>query len=859
MKKLLLKDNIWWIGAIDHDLRVFDIIMYTEFGTTYNSYMIKGSEKTALVETVKYTFSEEYIKKVEEEVDLKDIDYIIVNHTEPDHAGTIEYLIERGCNPTVVGSEAAIRFLKEIANVPFKYQVVGQDDILSLGDKNLRFISAPFLHWPDSMYTYVEEDKLLFTCDSFGSHYAFDEILHSKVTATDDYMSALKYYFNMIFGPFKKWMLEAIDKIADLEIDMICTGHGPVLDENPRQIVDIYKEWSTEEFPEKKTVVIPYVAAYGYTKMMAEKVEAGLKAAGDIDVKLYDMVTADQGEVLQEIYFADGLLLGSPTINGDALFPIMDILIKLSPIVHNDKLAGAFGSYGWSGEAVDHITNRLKDLRMRPVQGLKVNFKPNVDQLEDAFDYGKDFGQILLGDKEYVNLLEDEDSDDDYSLDHTPKLWRCVICGEIFEDIKPPAICPACGATADQFELYVEELISFTSDEPRKVAIIGNGAAGISAAEAILLRNEKAQITIIDKEEYTAYYKPQLSDYIKDTDGIEQMFLKDLAWYKDNNVTFLNGQTVDAIKTEDNQLTLSSGDVVDYDSLIIASGANCFMPPIKNADLKGVFTLRNMGDAKKIRDCAQKSKKAVIVGGGLLGLETADELKQMGLDVTVVEIFDRILPRQLDNKGADIFEHGIKQAGINLITGATVQEIIGIDKVNGVKIDNGHTLVADMIIVSAGIRAETSLAAKAGLDINRGIIVNDQMQTSVDNIYAAGDVAEFEKVNYAIWPEAVDQGKVAGASAIGDTEATYGHMIPSNIFNGMEMNVFSIGDVNVDEDHTTHSITYEDLYNLVYKRLIFKEDKLIGGVIIGDNKKSKMLIDGMNAGASSKQMRKVFQ
>lgn len=217
MKKLLLKDNIWWIGAIDHDLRIFDIIMYTEFGTTYNSYLIKGSKKTALVETVKYTFSDEYISKVEEEVNLQDIDYIIVNHTEPDHAGTIEYLIKRGCNPTVVGSEAAIRFMKEIANVPFKYKVVNHEDTLSLGDKNLKFISAPFLHWPDSMYTYVEEDKLLFTCDSFGAHYAFDDILFSKVTDKADYYGTLRYYFNMIFGPFKKYVLEAINKIEDLE------------------------------------------------------------------------------------------------------------------------------------------------------------------------------------------------------------------------------------------------------------------------------------------------------------------------------------------------------------------------------------------------------------------------------------------------------------------------------------------------------------------------------------------------------------------------------------------------------------------------------------------------------------------
>jgi NAD(P)H-nitrite reductase large subunit len=265
-----------------------------------------------------------------------------------------------------------------------------------------------------------------------------------------------------------------------------------------------------------------------------------------------------------------------------------------------------------------------------------------------------------------------------------------------------------------------------------------------------------------------------------------------------------------------------------------------------------------MDNAMAIKAYAENSKKAVIVGGGLLGLETADELKKMGLDVTVVEIFDRILPRQMDDKGAKIFEAGIERTGIKLIKGATVEEIIGIDKVTGVKVNNGSTLIADLVIISAGIRSETTLAKDAGIVCERGIVVNEKMQTNYDNIYAAGDVAEFKGIDYAIWPEAVDQGKVAGANAVGD-ESTYENMIPSNIFNGMKMNVFSIGDVTIDEDGDIHSITFEDKYNLIYKRLIFKADKLIGGVIIGDNKKSKMLIDAMKLGASSKQLKRIFQ
>lgn len=200
MKKLKVTDGVTWIGAQDHKLRVFDIIMHTEFGTSYNSYLVKGSEKTAVIETVKLKFIDEFIEKLTSEIDVNDIDYIIVDHTEPDHVGSVEELLKLSPNAKVVGSATAIRFLRAIANTEFESIIVSTNDEIDLGDKTLQFISAPFLHWPDSMYTYLKEDKVLFTCDSFGSHYAFDEVFISKLTNYEDYNKALKYYFDMIMG-----------------------------------------------------------------------------------------------------------------------------------------------------------------------------------------------------------------------------------------------------------------------------------------------------------------------------------------------------------------------------------------------------------------------------------------------------------------------------------------------------------------------------------------------------------------------------------------------------------------------------------------------------------------------------------
>jgi flavorubredoxin/NADPH-dependent 2,4-dienoyl-CoA reductase/sulfur reductase-like enzyme/rubredoxin len=855
MKKLLIKENIWWMGAIDHHLRVFDIIMYTEFGTSYNAYLVKGSKKTALIETVKHTFTEEYLLKLEEEIEIRQIDYLILNHTEPDHAGTVARLVKINPELIVVGAKAAINFVKKISNIPFEFQIVEEGDQLSLGDKNLQFIMAPFLHWPDSIYTYVKEDKLLFTCDSFGSHYAFDEVVYSKVTQQEDYQKALRYYFDMIFGPFKKYVLQAIDKIENLEIEIICTGHGPVLDKNPLEIVNTYKKWAKEERPERQYIVMPYVSAYGYTKEIAERIRDGILSEEGLDVYLYDMVEADQKEVIRKIDSAEGVLFGSPTINGDALLPIMAILIRLSPIVNGGILASSFGSYGWSGEAVKHINRRLEELKMKVIEGYRVNFKPNEAELLEAVNYGRQFAQYVLGKKNVPTVIETKD--EVLAFDNTIKKWRCVVCGEIFEGVYPPSICPACGATSEQFEIYEEEAIIYSSDTKEHIVIIGNGAAGISAAEAIIKRNKQATITMIDREPYNAYYKPMLSDYIANDTNIASVFLHDVDWYTDNKIQFKRGREVIRINRENKSLLLRGEGNIQYDKLIISVGSYAFIPPIKNINVKGIVSLRTMTDALKIKELAERSKRTIIIGGGLLGLEVADEIIKMGVEVTVIELSERILPRQLDKKGAAFLEKSIQKTGIQLLTGVSVDEIIGSNQVSGVRLNDGRVLESDLVFVSVGIRADITLGKEASLETNKSIIVDQYMRTNDENIYAAGDVAEYEGINYGIWPEAMEQGRVAGANAVGDKIA-YKTITPINIFNGMSMNVLSIGQVIDTEVTGISEMVYEDQDNMIYKRIIFEKDKMIGGILIGDNGKSKLLIDGIKVGANREQMMKVF-
>ncbi|WP_300954617.1 FprA family A-type flavoprotein, partial [uncultured Clostridium sp.] len=331
----------------------------------------------------------------------EDINYIVVNHTEPDHAGSVEKLLEYAPNATVVGSSLAIKYLSEIINKPFNSKVVKDGETLSLGDKTLKFISAPQLHWPDTMYSYVVEDETLITCDSFGAHYCDDRILKSSIEEDkeDDYVEAYNYYFRMIMGPFKPFMLKAMDKIKDLKLNYICPGHGLVLDKsNIEKFMNLYREWCQPTKREKQSIVIPYVTAYGYTETIAQAIKKGIESANfDVDILMYDLVTADMNKVLKEINECSGLLIGSPTLLADTLPQIWTILSSLNPVIHRGLPASCFGSYGWSGEALKNITERYKQLKLNVVsEPLGIIFKASEENLETAFNFGLDFAKKVL-------------------------------------------------------------------------------------------------------------------------------------------------------------------------------------------------------------------------------------------------------------------------------------------------------------------------------------------------------------------------------------------------------------------------------------------------------------------------------
>ena len=863
MKSLELKKDIHWVGALDPDLRIFDIIMYTPYGTSYNSYVIKGSEKTALFETVKVEFFDQYIKRLEDlNVDITKIDYIVVDHTEPDHAGSVAKLLDISPNAKIVGSVPAIKFLKKIANRDFEAITVGDGDSICLGNKTLQFISAPFLHWPDSIYTYIPEDEVLITCDSFGSHYSSEAIINSNIENKDHYMEALKYYYDCIFGPYKPYVLNAIDKIEDLKIDMILPGHGPVLVENPREIVEYYRTWSTpieKSEDDKKVVTIPYVSAYGYTESLAKEIAKGIEASGNIEVRLFNVIHHEMGDIINSIGESEGILCGSPTIVGELLEPIRDVLSKLNPIVHGNKLAAAFGSYGWSGEAIPRMETRFKELNMRLCPSLKINFKPSDDELKEAFEFGMNFGEILLGKKEFTPI-DDSSKNSNISSESTGgglKLWKCVICGEIFESETVPEICTVCGAGSDQFIEVPRQESTYKIDREETYVIIGNGAAGFYAAKAIRERNSSAIIKLISNEPVHSYVRTQLSDLI--TEEIDDSFyLAKEEWYKENNIVEILNATVDSIDRNTKTIKLDNMQGIRYDKLILANGSYNFIPPTKvkldnsdieinswtYTDVKGIHTIKKLSDVETLKSELSNIKNMVIIGGGLLGLEAAWEIQKNNINVTVVELSERMLPRQLDTEGSSLFENLVNKTSVNVLLGESINFINATESgVKSIQLNSGKVIEADAILFSVGVRSNIHLAQPIGVNCNKGVIVNQYMETNITDIFACGDVAEFDGIYYGNWPAAIEMGKVAGANATGD-KIKFEKFVSSTVFQAMNTQVFSAGTINFD-DPTLEKVGYIDNTNNKYAKLFFNNNKLVGGILIGDISSSLKIIQGI--------------
>ncbi len=373
--------------------------------------------------------------------------------------------------------------------------------------------------------------------------------------------------------------------------------------------------------------------------------------------------------------------------------------------------------------------------------------------------------------------------------------------------------------------------------------IVGNGIAAVSAAKKIKEKEPAAHIDIVTSESHAFYGRPMLPKVISGEFKEEAILVYGADWYRKNGISLVTNEEVVEIDPMKREARSAGGHSYRFDRLLIATGGRCFVPPFKGTESPGIFTLHSLSDARRIAEQAGKSRTAVIIGAGVLGLEVAAALTRFGIKVTLIEAAPRMLPRQLDSAGAEILKRQLEaKMGFTFYINSQVEEIAGSGYAREVALAGGARIQADMVLVSAGIRPDLELPRKAGLKVNKGIVVDDRMETSARGIFAAGDVAEHKGIIYGIIPAAQRQGEVAGINMAGGDE-TYQGTTPVNTVSVLGMSLFSIGDI--DPDGKYPSLTYVSKTTNIYRKLVLQGDSIIGCILLNDSRGSTEIMQAI--------------
>jgi len=418
--------------------------------------------------------------------------------------------------------------------------------------------------------------------------------------------------------------------------------------------------------------------------------------------------------------------------------------------------------------------------------------------------------------------------------ENTFKTWVCSICGYIHYGPEPPDECPVCGATKDQFTLSTEDETPMTIEAPsiavHKAVVIGAGIAGVSAAEAIRKSAPQADITLISNETYLPYYRLNLTRYLAGEIRADQLNLHPDLWYNIQNIRLLRNTEARTLDLVNKELGFSDGSKVPFDRLVLTTGSRPFVPPFPGASRKNVTTLRTRQDADFLLEACQRNCKCICIGGGLLGLETAGALARRGADVTVLENQAWLLPRQLNETASKRFQAQVQARGIAVRTKINIRELAGDETVHGVLLDDGTTLPADVVVISAGVRANIDLARQAGLEVKQGILVDSTMKTSHADVFAAGDAAEHRGMLYGLWVPSQVQGTVAGMNAAGQA-SEFAEIPRSATLKVLGIELFNIGVISPD---AATDRAFETEIDGNYYFFVFRDNLLVGSILLGN-------------------------
>lgn len=398
MEPLQLDQNVYWVGARDPDLEVFDLAMPLQHGTTYNAYLVQD-EQPALIDTVRLPFWEHLERRIRAVLDPANIRYVVVNHHEMDHCGSLLRVLDLAPQAEVIIARPAEPFLRNTFHADINFRKAGDGDTVSLGRSTLEFHLAPFLHWPDTMFTYVRPNGILCPCDAFASHYSTETLVYDVFDP--DMEAHARYYYDCIMRPYRSRVAKGAAKAAKLDINILAPSHGPIYRDQPRHFVEKYLEWTADEPRDKKLIVVVLASVWDSTRRMAGEIAAGMNH-DEVEVHTYDLPFAPDADFVsdlaRDLEAADGIVLGAPVMVGAVAKPMWDCLLTLANLDIRGKQAAIFGSYGWQSKGLGLLEQIAAHLGLKVAQpALSAQFVPDAEAATECREFGRSFAAAVAG------------------------------------------------------------------------------------------------------------------------------------------------------------------------------------------------------------------------------------------------------------------------------------------------------------------------------------------------------------------------------------------------------------------------------------------------------------------------------
>ena len=788
------------LSDVRKDLRIFQGDSYTDSGLMTNAYLITDKNNAILFGTLPAGEMER------QQFVGKKLTY--VSFCQRGDVNTIAFLNSICPELTVIGSAMALLTV----DTPCKKICIRGRKVLRIGERTYVFQSGN----GGNLLVSCEDIRTVISGSAYGSYCAYDELLLSGIRDKTGYYSGAKNYCR---DNHTRWEINDNTKL-------ICPLYGPAVDTNLGELAGLYTD------NQEKTALLQVAVVYdGQTDIcrLAQKAADGLRESGEIEIHELDLSEINRDQVLAAARQADALLLGCAEVNGTVSKAVMDTVTSLGA----DNCKGKLACVLWAETSSRCDAERLSDFLKRlgfslPCPELHCTGKPDEEMQNAAFEQGFAFGCHL---QRIPNP-------------RAPKLVKCLVCGEVFD--ASLGICPVCGVGLDRCIPADGDVVTYSCDTDRHYLIIGGGIAGVCAAEAIRKRDKTGSIEIISAEPELPINRPMLTkDLRMCLDRPEELAVHDLTWYDERNIRLRLGKRVLSIDPVNHAVLLDSGEETRYDKLIYALGGECFVPPFKGADKKGVISIRHLSDVAALENLLRDAQNAVVIGGGVLGLEAASELHRFGLKVTVLESAPQICGRQIDEKNASTFRRIMERMGVPCCEGISISEICGNERVSGVRLNDGREFPADLIVISCGVRSSIALAQTAGIQVDRSVVVDQHMNTSVEDIYACGDCAAFDGINLQLWAEAGEQGKVAGANAAGEPLCFANKPLGFSLA-AFGASLFALGDVG-KQGKTYRTVELTDSVRGKAESYWFVGSRLEGAVLLNRDEK----IDSISTAVSS--------